>query len=211
MTKHFLILLCIIIPAILTAQSEKWDLQRAVDYAMQNNISVKQSDVQARLTALQTKLAKAASIPNLNFNTQAGFQFGRTIDPTTNLYVNQNTFFQSYGLQTNVTLFNFLNLQNQKKAALANEEASHIDVDRARNDVGLNVVAAYLQLLLSIEQMNIANAQIHLTDLQRVITQKQVNAGAMPPLNVAQLESQLALDSVIILLLLVLWKITSFR
>ena len=70
-----------------------------------------------------------------------------------------------------------------------------IDVERARSDVGLNVVAAYLQLLLSIEQMNIAQAQIHLTDSQRIITQKQVNAGAMPPLNVAQLESQLALDS----------------
>jgi len=195
MTKRFLILLCIIIPTILTAQIEKWDLQRAVDYAMQNNISVKQSDVQARIAALQTKLARAASIPNLNLNTSAGFQFGRTIDPTTNLYVNQNTFFQSYSLQTNVTLFNFFNLQNQKKAALANEEANHLDVDRARNDVGLNVVAAYLQLLLSIEQMNIAQVQIHLTDSQRVITQKQVNVGAMPPLNVAQLESQLALDS----------------
>jgi outer membrane protein len=56
-------------------------------------------------------------------------------------------------------------------------------------------VAAYLNLLLSIEQMNIAQAQIHLTDSQRIITQKQVNAGAMPQLNVAQLESQLALDS----------------
>ena len=99
MTKRFLILLCIIIPTLLTAQSEKWDLQRAVDYAMQNNISVKQSDVQARLAALQTKLAKAASIPNLNFNTQAGEQFGRSIDPTTNLYINRNVFFQSYALQ----------------------------------------------------------------------------------------------------------------
>jgi outer membrane protein len=195
MTKHFLILLCIIIPAILTAQSEKWDLQRAVEYAMQNNISVKQSDVQARIVALQTKLAKAATIPNLNFNTQAGEQFGRSIDPTTNLYINRNVFFQSYTLQTNVTLFNFFNIQNQKKAAKANEEASRMDVDRARSDIGLNVVAAYLQLLLSIEQINIASTQIHLTDSQRIITQKQVNAGAMPPLNVAQLESQLALDS----------------
>src|SRR5207237_2393493 len=57
------------------------------------------------------------------------------------------------------------------------------------------VVATYLQLLLSIEQMNIARMQIHLTDSQRIITKKRVDVGAMPPLNVAQLESQLALDS----------------
>ena len=195
MIKHFLILLCIIIPTLLIAQPEKWDLRRAVDYAMQNNISVKQSDVQARLAALQSKLAKAASIPNLNFSTNAGFQFGRNIDPTSNQFVNNQVFFQSYNLQSNITLFNFFNIQNQKKAALVNEKASLVDVDRARSDVGLNVVATYLNLLLSIEQMNIAEVQIHLTDSQRIITQKQVDAGAMPPLNVAQLESQLALDS----------------
>jgi len=195
MMKHLLIMLCIIVPGTLIAQSEKWDLRRAVDYAMQSNISVKQSDVQARLTALQTKLAKSATIPNLNFNTNAGFQFGRNIDPTSNQFVNNNVFFQSYNLQSSVTLFNFFNLQNQKKAAVVSEEASRIDVDRVRSDVGLNVVAAYLNLLLSIEQMNIALAQIHLSDSQRIITKKQVDAGAMPPLNLAQLESQLALDS----------------
>jgi len=195
MTKRLLILLCIIIPTLLTAQSEKWDLRRAVDYAMQNNISVKQSDVQARLAALQSKLAKAASIPNLNFSTNAGFQFGRNIDPTSNQFVNNNVFFQSYNLQSNITLFNFFNIKNQKKAAVVSEEASRADVDRVRSDVGLNVVATYLNLLLSIEQMNIAQVQIHLTDSQRIITQKQVDVGAMPPLNVAQLESQLALDS----------------
>lgn len=195
MIKHLLILLCIIIPTLLTAQTDKWDLRRAVDYAMQNNISVKQSDVQARLAALQTKLAKAASIPNVNFSTNAGYQFGRNIDPTSNQFVNNKVFFQSYNLQTNITLFNFFNIQNQKKASIINEQASRVDVDRVRNDVGLNVVATYLNLLLSVEQMNIAQVQIHLTDSQRIITQKQVDAGAMPQLNVAQLESQLALDS----------------
>ncbi len=135
------------------------------------------------------------SIPNVNFSTSAGFQFGRNIDPTSNQFVNNNVFFQSYGLQTNITLFNFFNIRNQAKAAQVNEEASRVDIDRVRSDVGLNVVAAYLNLLLSIEQMNITRIQIHLTDSQRIITQKQVDAGAMPPLNVAQLESQLALDS----------------
>ncbi len=191
-------MLGIILPTLLTAQNTqntKWDLRRAVDYAMQNNISVKQSDVQARITALQTKLAKAAIIPNLNFNTQAGYQFGRNIDPTSNQFVNNNVFFQSYGLQTNVTLFNFFNLKNQTKAAQISEEAGRLDVSRVKNDIGLNVVAAYLQLLLSVEQINIADAQIHLADSQRIITRKQVDAGAMPEINEAQVESQLALDS----------------
>ncbi len=196
MMKTLLIYLGTLLPCFLFAQQgDKWDLQRCVDYAVQNNISVKQSDVQARIAALQTKLSKAAVIPNVNFNTSAGGQFGRNIDPTSNQFVNSNLFFQSYNLQTNVTLFNWFNIKNQIKAAQTNEEAGRKDVDRVKNDISLNVVAAYLQLLLSAEQINIAKAQIALSDSQRIITRKQVDAGSMPELNAAQIESQLALDS----------------
>ncbi len=166
-----------------------------MDYAIEHNISVKQSDVQARITALQTTWPKSAAIPNLNFNTNAGYQFGRTIDPTSNQFVNNNLFFQSYSLQSAVTLFNWFNIRNQAKAAQYNEEASRLDVSRVKNDIALNVVAAYLQLLLTKEQINIAAAQISLTDSQLVLTRKQVDAGSMPELNAAQLESQLAIDS----------------
>lgn len=194
--KTLLIYLGTLLPCFLLAQQgDKWDLQRAVDYAVQNNISVKQSDVQARITALQTRLAKGAAIPAINFSTQAGFQFGRNIDPTTNQFINQRIFAQNYGLQANVTLFNWFNIKNQIKASQVSEEAGRLDVTRVQNDISLNVVAAYLQLILSMEQINIAKAQIALSDSQRIITRKQVDAGSMPELNAAQIESQLALDS----------------
>ena len=195
MIKQLLILTGLFLPFFLSAQTDKWDLQRAVDYAVQNNISVKQSDVQARIADLQTRLAKGATIPSLNFNTQAGYNFGRNVDPTSNQFINQKTFFQTYSLQTNITLFNWFNIKNQVKSAQASEEASRLDVSRVKNDISLNVVAAYLQLLLSEEQINIAEAQIALSDSQRIITRKQVDAGSMPELNAAQIESQLALDS----------------
>ena len=195
MMKTLLIYFGLFLPFFLSAQNDKWDLQRCVDYALQNNISVKQSDVQARIAALQTKLAQGAIIPNLNFSTSAGGQFGRNIDPTSNQFVNNNLFFQSYNLQTSITLFNWFNIKNQVKAAQASEEAGRLDINRVKNDISLNVVAAYLQLLLSSEQINIAKAQIALSDSQRIITRKQVDAGSMPELNAAQIESQLALDS----------------
>ncbi len=195
MRKHWLILSCLFLPCFLFAQTDKWDLQRCVDYAVQHNISVKQSDVQARITALQTQLARGAIIPTLGFNTSAGYQFGRTVNPATNQFINQQIFFQNYSLQTGVTLFNWFNLKNQVKAAEFSEEASRLDVSRVKNDVSLNVVAAYLQLLLSMEQINIARLQIGLTDSQFVLTRKQVDAGSMPELNAAQLESQLGTDS----------------
>jgi outer membrane protein len=172
-----------------------WDLRRCVDYAMQNNISVLQADVQARQATLQTKLAKWQGFPTLNFNTQAGYQFGRSIDPTTNLYTNNTIFFQSYNLQAGITLFNFFNIKNNQLASAKDEEAYRLGVGRARNDVALNVAASYLQTLLATEQANIAKVQINQTRAQLENTRKLVEAGSMPELNAVQLEAQLATDS----------------
>ncbi len=174
---------------------DTWDLQRCVDYAMANNITVRQADVQARIAALQTKLARFQSIPTLNFNTQAGYQFGRNIDPTTNQFTNQKIFFQTYNVQAGITLFNFFNIKNNILASAKSEEAYRLGVGKARNDIALNVAAAYLQTLLAVEQTNIAAVQINQTTAQLDNTRKLVNAGSMPELNAAQLEAQLATDS----------------
>ncbi|UAY54885.1 TolC family protein [Arachidicoccus terrestris] len=180
---------------IFAQQSETWDLQRCVQYALDNNISVKQSDVQARLDALTLKQAKANQIPTLSFNTQGGYNFGRSVDPTTNQFTTNRVLFQSYGIQTGVTLFNFFRVQNDIKAKKIQGEASASDIERAKSDVTLNVAAAYLQYLLAKEQVNIAKGQIELTTNQLDLTKKQVEAGALPELNAAQLASQLATDS----------------
>ena len=174
---------------------DNWDLRRCVDYAMANNITVQQADVQARLAALQTKLSKAQQIPTLGFNTQAGYQFGRSIDPTSNQFTNQQVFFQSYALQSGITLFNFFSIKNNIISSEKSEEAYRLGVGKARNDIALNVAAAYLQTLLSVEQANIAKVTISQDSAQLENTKKLVAAGSMPELNAAQLEAQLATDS----------------
>ncbi len=194
MVKYFsLLLLCFCFNNIYAQNT--WDLKRSVDYAMANNITVQQADVQARLAALQTKLSRAALIPTINFNTQAGYQFGRNIDPTTNQFTNSKVFFQSYGVQSGITLFNFFNIKNSIISSEKSEEAYKLGVGKARNDIALNVAAAYLQTLLSLEQANIAKVQIDQTAAQLDNTKKLVAAGSMPELNSAQLEAQLATDS----------------
>jgi len=174
---------------------DDWDLRRCVDYAMASNITVQQADVQARIAALQTKLSKAQLIPTLGFNTQAGYQFGRNIDPTTNQFTNSKVFFQSYNVQAGITLFNFFSIKNNIISSAKNEEAYKLGVGKARNDIALNVAASYLETLLSVEQANIAKVQINQTTAQLENTRKLVQAGSMPELNAAQLEAQLATDS----------------
>ncbi len=174
---------------------EKWDLKTCVNYALANNITVKQADVQARLAKLQTLQSEAAKLPSLNFNTNLGYNFGRSIDPTSNQFITQKVFFQGLNLQTNVPVFNFFSIKNNIESARLNEEADKAGVDRAKNDVALLVAGYYLQLVLSIEQENLAKVQVEQTTAQLSNTRKLVNAGALPELNAAQLEAQVARDS----------------
>ncbi len=195
MKKFIFIPLLFCIPIFAFSQKDTWDLQRCVDYALSHNISVRQSDVQERLSAIQLKQSKAMQIPTLNLNSQAGENFGRYINPTTNQFATNKSFSQTLSLQSGITLFNFFNQQHSIKSAEAQDEANKYDIERAKNDVALNVAAAYLQYLLSLEQVNIAKGQIALSQQQLNLTNKQVAAGSLPELNSAQLESQLATDS----------------
>lgn len=194
MLKRLLGILLITVPASLFAQ-EKWDLRRCVDYAMTNNISVKQADIQARISALELQQAKLNRYPTASFSSNLGEQFGRSIDPTTNQFTTTNFFFNQFQLQGGAQIYNFGRLKNLQAAADFNAQAALMDIERAKNDVALNVASYYLNVLSSKEQVNIINVQIEQTKAKYDVTKKKVDAGALPELNLAELESQLATDS----------------
>lgn len=174
---------------------DKWDLQRCVLYAMTNNISVKQADVQARITALQLKLSQAGRYPNLGFSANGGYNFGRSVNPATNSFENQSILFSNFQLQSSVNLFNWFSHRYTIQASELDKKAADAATDKARNDIALNVAVAYLQTLLANEQVEISGIQIQQTTSQLANIRKQVAAGALPELNAVELEAQLARDS----------------
>lgn len=174
---------------------EKWDLQRAVEYALDNNVSVKLQDLQTRFSNLNYKQGKASQLPSLNASGNAGFQFGRSENPTTGVLEDNNFFSSGLNLQTQVTVFNWFTKKNTIEADRLSFEADKEQVRQTQNDIALNVAVAYLQILLAKEQANIARIQVSLTSDQLSNTRKRVDAGALPELNAAELEAQLARDS----------------
>lgn len=172
-----------------------WDLQRCVTYAMINNISVKQADVQARLSALEVKLRRAGLYPNAGFSTNGGYNFGRSINPATNSFQNNSIFFTNFQLQSSVNLFNWFSQRYAVEASQLDQKAADAATDKARNDIALNVAVAYLQALLANEQVETSAIQIQQTSSQLENIRKQVTAGVLPELNAVELEAQLARDS----------------
>ncbi|MBC7650384.1 MAG: TolC family protein, partial [Deinococcales bacterium] len=174
---------------------ETWDLRKCVEYAMKNNISVKQADVQARITALQFKQAQLYQYPTAFLSTNFGPQFGRSIDPSTNIYTNTELLSQNYNFQGGVQIFNWGRIKNNIAAQEFNAKAALVDVEKASNDVAINVATYYLQVLAAKEQINIVAVQITQTQTQLDVTRKKVDAGALPELNAVELEARLATDS----------------
>jgi len=193
--KQFLLGLCLLLAGSFSRAQEKWDLQQCVLYAINNNISVKQADVQARLAALQLKLNEAGQLPNVDFSTSAGYNFGRSINPATNSFENNRIFFSNFQLQSSVNLFNWFSLRNSIAASKLDLKAAEAAIEKARNDIALNVAVAYLQALLAFEQIEVSAVQIGQTAAQLDVIRKQVRAGALPELNAVELEAQLARDS----------------
>ncbi|MFD2919103.1 TolC family protein [Terrimonas rubra] len=182
------------IPGQVQAQ-EKWDLQKCVNYALQNNISVKQADLQARFAALDYKQARLNIYPNIGFSTNLGVNSGRNQNPANFDLVTETFLSHGYSLQAGVDLFNWFSKRNTVKARDLSLQATIAGIEKAQNDVALNVATAYLQILLSMEQVNIARVQLAQTTQQLENTRLQVDAGKLPELNATQLEAQLATDS----------------
>lgn len=174
---------------------EEWDLRRCVDYAIANNISTKQADVQRRISELLYKQGKKLWVPTADFNTNTGYQFGRSIDPTTNLFTNQQLLFQGFQFNTNVTIFNWNRITNSMLSSKYEAEAALADVEKNKNDLALNVATAYLTALLSKVQVDIVEVQVKQSQSQLNDTRKRVEAGTLPELNAVDLEAQLARDS----------------
>ncbi|HUQ64782.1 MAG TPA: TolC family protein [Flavitalea sp.] len=178
-----------------TYAQDSWNLKRAVDYALANNISVKQADIQSRIAALTLKQSRLAQIPTANISGSSGINAGRSIDPTTNLFTNTQLFSTGFTLSSGVTLFNFFSVKNNIEGSRFDNEASRANVEKIRNDIALNVATAYLMVLVSQEQENISKLAVQLTLQNFENTRKRVETGVLPELNLAELEAQLALDS----------------
>lgn len=173
-----------------------WTLQRAVQYAQEHNISIKQKELNERLARLTLQQSRLAQLPNANLSAGLGRSYGRSVDPTTNQFVEGNNYnFSSLGGSADVLLFGWFQRRNLISRDKYNLLATQADLDQLQNDVSLNVATGYLRAILAMEQIHIAEKQVELSEAQLKQTQRFEQAGRLPELNVAQMEAQLAGDS----------------
>jgi outer membrane protein len=135
----------ILVIALQANAQDKWDLRRCVDYALANNISIKQTDIQARLAKIQLYQSQLSQYPGASFSTGTSFNSGRNQDPTSFSLITESYLSANLQLQTSAQIFNWYSRQN---TILANEwtlQASKASTEKLKNDIALLVANAYLQ------------------------------------------------------------------
>ena len=185
-----LLLICFMIPV--SGQVREWTYSECLDYALENNLSVKRGELDVELVEVNLKQSKADMYPNFNVGGQFGVNWGRSIDPTTNLFISQRI--NSAGVQggSSVTVFGGLQKLNTVKQNKLELAASASDLERVRNDVLLDVMTFYTNVIFNLELLETAELQLETTIQQLTRTEKLVKAGSLAISEELDLQSQKA-------------------
>lgn len=175
-----------------TAPTGPWTLQSAVEYALAHNLTVRASDLNAQQQLASVRLNRAALLPTLGLNGSQTFSFGTNKDPFTNQFQAVNVRANNFSLQGQATLFSGFQLRNTIKQSVLEAEATRFDVEKARNDLSLNVASSFLQMLLAQELIRASEARLGTTQAQVSRSEKLLKAGAVAEGSVLDSRAQLA-------------------
>lgn len=187
------VLLTIFISISGFAQDKKWGLEECVNYALENNISIKQTALDTDLADQDLKSAKGNFLPNVNASASQDWNFGSFIGQDGNR-VSIDSRGNSFGLNTGVTLFNgFRNTSIYKQAQLG-IESSELQLSILKDNISVNVVNQYLNILLNKENLKVAEEQVAITEKQVIQVSELVDSGVRPRADLFEVEAQLASD-----------------
>ncbi|PSK88873.1 TolC family protein [Taibaiella chishuiensis] len=199
MLKRIPLVFSLFIAGALQAQAQEqdslWTLQRSVEYAVRNNLDIKQSVLNERLAKLQLQQSQLAQLPSASASGNYGRNFGRSIDPTSNQFIRSGYNFMGLNGNVDVLLFGWFQKRHTIERNRSLMSAATADLDQLKDDVSLNVATAFLRVLLAREQIGIARSQLGFSVKQMEQTKAFVSVGRSPELDLAQMESQVATDS----------------
>ncbi|MFG6684941.1 TolC family protein [Mariniflexile sp. HNIBRBA6329] len=195
--KQSFVVLAFFVCIVSFSQTKKWTLEACVNHALENNITVKQGE-NALLTNEQNIIAaKGNFLPGVSAS--AGHNIGigtQRIDiGETQVIVDRTSNSTSFGVGASQTVFNGFRLTNLYKQSKLNLETSQLELDRIKDDISLNVVNAYLNVLFNKENLATAKAQYDFSDKQLQQVKNLVDAGVQPRANIYDAEATLSADA----------------
>lgn len=179
MSKKIFIIVLFIATNVFS-QTKKWTLEECINYAYKNNISIKLSKLDSISAQIEKRGAIGNFLPSLNSNITHSWNVGLNQNITTGILENQTTQNTAVGLNSGITIYDGLASQNKLRRANLSIIASQYQISKMKDDIGLNIANAFLQIIFNKENLKVQQTQLLTNEKQLNRSTELVNAGAVP-------------------------------
>lgn len=197
MISKFLYSLCLLylisLPYV-SAQDSLLDLRSCVAMAIRNNALLQQNQLQVERANMEYKQARANRLPAINADLSHSFSQGRGIDPTTNQFVDENNSFGSQGLNAQWQVFNGFRILHDVRMKAHAKTAGKLEFEGQENDLRLQVIESYVQVLTAKDMVEQAQRQLAVTTEQLRRADVMFKEGAFPPGDYYDIKGQFKTD-----------------
>jgi outer membrane protein len=196
MKRVYLIISLLLIVSFheISAQVKKWTLEDCISYAVTNNIGLKRQRLQTQITEVNLLKSKMDILPSLDLGSNASIQYGRSIDPISNVFTFMQNFGNGYQMNSNLRLFNGFSTLNTISANKYMVKAGLESEKIARNTLIIDIMGQYYQVLFSKGLENASEMQLELSEKQLFRIQKMVETGKEALSRQYEIESQVSAD-----------------
>lgn len=170
---------------------DTWDLQRCISHAQNSSLTIQQANIAVDQAEINKKMAQHRKYPSLNGSSNLSWNFGRTIDPTSNQFNTETFFSNTISLNTGVVLYNGGRIKNLVKQSEIDQKAAVEDANTSKRNIAINVASLYLNVLFAKDNMRIAATQYDLAVEQLSQINKFIAAGSRPANDRLDIEAQI--------------------
>ena len=174
---------------------KQWSLEECIRYAIEHNIDLKQKEQEQANREVSLNTSKNSWLPAVNSSLGQSFQFGRSTSKT-GVIVDQNAANSSFNINLDMPIFDGLKIPNDIAARKLDLKASVENLNKAKEDLSIQIASSFLQVLYNKELLKIADLQVKLIEDQVEKTSALVNAGKVPRSQLYDIKAQLAKDEV---------------
>ncbi len=188
------VLLCLLITLHTTAQGKKWTLQECVEHAYKNNISVRQAELDLKVTEITKSDAWGSFLPSANATANHSWNIGLNADPLTNVLTQQTLQFSNASVSAGIDIYKGLQNQLRFRRARMAIIASQYQVQKMQEDVALNVANAFLQILFNKENLKVQQEQLQIDLKQAERSAQLLEGGVIPKGDLLDIDATVAAD-----------------
>ncbi|GAB2614107.1 TolC family protein [Belliella aquatica] len=182
-----------------SSESLTLDLESCIEIALENNLTLKRSQINQALSEATLLQSQGQRLPSLSAGASSGYRWGRSINPVTNLFETDRIGNVNVSANSNLTLFAGQQITNTIKQAKTDIEVSQLNVKTTENNITLNVINLFINVIFAEEQLKISKNQMASTKQQLGNTTKLVDAGSLPLANKLDLQAQNATNELEVL------------